>query len=236
MDDSSKVGEARRTAVWLAETLGFDETRQGTAALVVTEAASNLIKHAGTGELIMQGMDYGPAGQSLEVLALDSGRGMRDVGHCAADGYSTAGSSGTGLGGNQAYGGCVCGLFESRSRHRSAGSTRSKTARTGWSGFGDRAGRRGNSSAGRGSLRRRVGHGRARRPELRSRWSMGSVTGSKPPRPRTEAVRVFRAHQAQEPAQIVESIHAALRSTRGAALAIARLDRAWAPGPLRGCR
>ena len=37
-------------------------------------------------------------------------------------------------------------------------------------------------------------------------------------------MRVFRAHQAQEPAQIVESIHAALRSTRGAALAIARLD------------
>ena len=97
VDDSSKVGEARRAVVAVAEALGFDETRQGTAALIVTEAASNLIKHAGTGELIMQGMDYGPAGMSLEVLALDSGNGMRDVGQCAADGYSTAGSPGTGL-------------------------------------------------------------------------------------------------------------------------------------------
>jgi hypothetical protein len=38
------------------------------------------------------------------------------------------------------------------------------------------------------------------------------------------AVKVFRAHQSPEPAGIVESIHDALRSTRGAAVAIACLD------------
>ena len=82
----------------LAAELGFDETDQGKAALVVTEAASNLVKHAGGGELIVQGLDYGQAGPCLEILALDSGRGMSDVGRCLADGYSTAGSPGTGLG------------------------------------------------------------------------------------------------------------------------------------------
>ena len=116
------------TAVCLAEALGFDETRQGTAALIVTEAASNLIKHAGAGELIVQGMDYGPAGVSLEILALDSGRGMSDVGRCVADGYSTAGSPGTGLGAIIADGGCLRDLFESGPGHRSVGSPRPKSA------------------------------------------------------------------------------------------------------------
>src|SRR5262249_61100386 len=35
---------------------------------------------------------------AVEVLALDSGVGMSDVGACFRDGYSTAGSPGTGLG------------------------------------------------------------------------------------------------------------------------------------------
>ena len=37
-------------------------------------------------------------GSGLEVLALDRGRGMADFGRCMEDGYSTAGSPGTGLG------------------------------------------------------------------------------------------------------------------------------------------
>ncbi len=40
----------------------------------------------------------GEAGAGLEILAVDSGRGMSDVGRCVADGYSTAGSPGHGLG------------------------------------------------------------------------------------------------------------------------------------------
>jgi hypothetical protein len=37
-------------------------------------------------------------GAGIEILALDKGRGMADVGACFADGYSTAGTPGTGLG------------------------------------------------------------------------------------------------------------------------------------------
>jgi hypothetical protein len=42
-------------------------------------------------------VEHGPIG-GLEVLALDLGPGMADVGRCLADGYSTAGSRGVGLG------------------------------------------------------------------------------------------------------------------------------------------
>jgi hypothetical protein len=39
-------------------------------------------------------------------------------------------------------------------------------------------------------------------------------------------VRIFQGHRSREPAEIVESTHRAIRGTRGAALAIARLDLA----------
>ena len=44
-----------------------------------------------------------------------------------------------------------------------------------------------------------------------------------------EAVRAFHNHRSSEPADIIETIHRAIRATRGAALAIARIDLA------RGC-
>ena len=91
-------GEARRRSVELAAELGFDQTRQGKAALIVTEAASNLVKHSGGGEVILAGFRYGQAGGHLEVWTLDSGRGMNDLSQCMVDGYSSAGSPGNGLG------------------------------------------------------------------------------------------------------------------------------------------
>ena len=88
-------GEARRRAMALAGELGFDEQQAGRVALVVTEAASNILKHASGGEILL-GKDV--AAQAIEVLAIDRGAGMSDVARCFQDGYSTAGSPGTGLG------------------------------------------------------------------------------------------------------------------------------------------
>jgi anti-sigma regulatory factor (Ser/Thr protein kinase) len=97
IDEPSKAGEARRLAKAMSERLGFDETNCGKAAIVVTEAATNLHKHAQHGEIILQGfLREGTVG--LEILALDKGPGMTDVGRCMADGFSTAGSPGNGLG------------------------------------------------------------------------------------------------------------------------------------------
>ena len=46
----SQVAEARRAAVGLAAQLAFDEADIGTIALIVTEAATNLAKHATGGK------------------------------------------------------------------------------------------------------------------------------------------------------------------------------------------
>lgn len=96
VSESSAVGQARRQASELAQSLGFDAGGIGRVALVVTEAASNLVKHAGGGELLLQGL--GREGRGLDVLALDRGPGIADIARATRDGFSTGGTPGTGLG------------------------------------------------------------------------------------------------------------------------------------------
>jgi anti-sigma regulatory factor (Ser/Thr protein kinase) len=95
--DSSQVGEARRLALDLASRNELDGTQAGKLALVVTEMATNLVKHGGGGTIIVDRYDD-VDGTGLEVLALDKGPGMADVQQCLRDGFSTAGSPGEGLG------------------------------------------------------------------------------------------------------------------------------------------
>ena len=92
--EPSQVGEARRQILGLADLVGLDAGQQGKLALVVNELGSNLVKHGGGGELLVRALEM-PA--AIEILALDRGPGM-DVAACFRDGYSTAGSPGTGLG------------------------------------------------------------------------------------------------------------------------------------------
>lgn len=93
VDDPSRVAEARRRAVECAVAAGFDTTQRGEVALAATELATNLLKHAGGGRLLAGRWD-----RRVELLALDRGPGMADVDACLADGYSTAGTRGQGLG------------------------------------------------------------------------------------------------------------------------------------------
>lgn len=95
--EPSQVCEARRVAAALAGRLGFGETEASKLALVVTEAGNNLVKHGGGGELLLCPLDQGGVA-GVEVLALDQGPGMADLGRCLRDGFSTAGTPGTGLG------------------------------------------------------------------------------------------------------------------------------------------
>jgi anti-sigma regulatory factor (Ser/Thr protein kinase) len=95
--DSSEVAPARRGVHALAARLGFDAENAGRAALVATELGTNLLKHGGGGELLVQKiLEGGHLG--LELLGLDKGPGMQDIAQCLRDGYSTGGSPGTGLG------------------------------------------------------------------------------------------------------------------------------------------
>jgi anti-sigma regulatory factor (Ser/Thr protein kinase) len=97
VDDRTQVGEARRAAARITEALAFDPAQAGKVALAVTEAATNIIKHAGSGKILLLPLARaGVAG--LEILALDRGPGIANIGASLRDGYSTAGSMGTGLG------------------------------------------------------------------------------------------------------------------------------------------
>lgn len=97
VDDTSAVGGARRFAQGFAASLGFAATEVGRVGIVATELANNMIKHAGRGEIVLRALPARPQ-PGIELLALDRGPGMRNVAECRRDGYSTAGSPGTGLG------------------------------------------------------------------------------------------------------------------------------------------
>ena len=97
IEDRTQVGEARRAAAQITATLAFDATQSGKVALAVTEAATNIVKHAGSGEILLAPLVRGSAA-GVEILALDRGPGISNVMDSLRDGFSTAGSMGTGLG------------------------------------------------------------------------------------------------------------------------------------------
>ena len=97
VEDLSQVGSARRAADAVARECGFDDTRRGIVGIVATEAATNLARHARAGVLLAQHAARADL-PGVEVIAVDSGPGMHDLDRAFADGFSTGGTPGTGLG------------------------------------------------------------------------------------------------------------------------------------------
>jgi anti-sigma regulatory factor (Ser/Thr protein kinase) len=81
----------------MAERLRFPAARIGQLALAVTEAASNLHKHAEQGSLLLCVNRDGPQ-PGIDLVTIDAGPGVRDVTAALRDGHSTAGTLGIGLG------------------------------------------------------------------------------------------------------------------------------------------
>ncbi|MFI6039438.1 ATP-binding SpoIIE family protein phosphatase [Streptomyces sp. NPDC051315] len=98
--DSTRVRDARVAAEEAAALVGLDESRTAAAALVATELATNLIKHAHGGQLLVDTVapPSGRGGLVVQIVAVDHGPGMADVRAALGDGFSTAGSLGAGLG------------------------------------------------------------------------------------------------------------------------------------------
>ena len=97
IEDRSQVGSARRAALLLAGYLGFSPTESGKIALAATEVATNILKHAGTGRLALRALERdGVAG--IELLGLDRGPGIADLAASLRDGQSSTGTPGQGLG------------------------------------------------------------------------------------------------------------------------------------------
>jgi anti-sigma regulatory factor (Ser/Thr protein kinase) len=105
LDEASQVANARRAAVDLAGSRGFDTENAGTVGLAVTELATNVLKHANTGHrqpadlgrLLVRSLQSDGIG-GIEIIALDKGPGIANVSASLRDGHSTAGTLGGGLG------------------------------------------------------------------------------------------------------------------------------------------
>ena len=158
--------------------LGFDEADAGRVAIVVTEAATNLIKHAGGGEILGRACAGAGARGGARVLALDRGPGIASLDAALRDGYSTAGSAGTGLGAISAPRPSSTSTRPGpAARPCSPCCGRARTATASASLGAPRRGRCRVPEAGRGGLRRRLGvpghagrrgHSRRRRPRPRA--------------------------------------------------------------------
>jgi anti-sigma regulatory factor (Ser/Thr protein kinase) len=97
VEDASAIAACRSAGVALATRLRFPAPRTDEIALAVTEAASNLHKHARQGSLLVRiGRDTDPPG--IELVTIDAGPGLRDAGAALRDGHSTTGTLGIGLG------------------------------------------------------------------------------------------------------------------------------------------
>lgn len=214
------AGAARREAADLARSLGFGEEDIGRVAIVVTECANNLWKHASGGEMLLTRREL--EGQPcVEAIALDRGPGMHDVARCFQDGYSTAGSSGSGLGAIGRLSEC-----EVFSRPGKGTAILARLFRR-----GQRPGRSGPFVAGGVAVPfpgeivcgdsyafRQAG------PCLLVMLADGLGHGSTAAECAALAIDAFQQSKEETPAKLIREIHVALRGTRGAAVSVAALD------------
>jgi anti-sigma regulatory factor (Ser/Thr protein kinase) len=97
IEDRSQIGNARRAAADMAALLEFDDTQAGRLGLVINESGTNILKHADRGRILLRAIECEGIG-GIEVLALDKGPGIADLGASLRDGHSTTGTLGGGLG------------------------------------------------------------------------------------------------------------------------------------------
>ena len=221
--DPSQVGEARRLAATLARRLGFEDVQAGRVGIIVTEAATNILKHARHGELLLTPVQQGMVG-GLEIIALDRGPGMPNITRCFSDGFSTSGTQGTGLG-------AIARQSGSYDAHSAPGMGTALLARI-WAGPTPAPAIAAEFTVGAVSLPM-VGEeacGDAWALDDQPGRSLVAVSdglghGLQAAEASQGALRIFRQNVHRRPAAILEAIHPALRSTRGAAMAIAEIDR-----------
>ena len=218
--EPSDVGQVRRLVQLAGVRAGFDDVESGNLGLIATELATNILKHARRGRVILCALAL-RAATGVEVLALDQGPGIRDLSQAMRDGYSSAGSAGTGLGAVKRLAGefdifsvpdkgtavvarVWCRASEPANRGADIGAIclpkhGEEVSGDGW-GLGDFAGRF------VCTLVDGLGHGHDAAIAARA------------------AVAIAQEHGDKAPAEIVERAHGALRSTRGAALAVGAVD------------
>ena len=218
--EESQVGDARRLAVRLAAECGLDESDSGRLAVVATEMVRNLVKHSKQGELLVCGIQRAGA-SGVELIALDKGPGMSNVEECMRDGYSTAGTPGNGLGAIHRMTDFLDIYSFPKQGTVMLARVLQKNAEKGARGNFDigavnvpvkgetLCGDAWSVSEAEGRLLAMVADGLGHGPD--------AAHASQ------EALAVLRESAAMRPCEILDEMHAALRSTRGAAVSIAEL-------------
>jgi anti-sigma regulatory factor (Ser/Thr protein kinase) len=223
VQDQSQVSETRRRATEIAQRQGFGDVDSGRVALVATELATNVLRHGHGGEILVGSYGEGPD-SGVELIALDKGPGIHNVAASMADGYSTAGTAGNGLGAvvRQSHfvdvaswpGKGTAVLARLRIGNPPVGS--SDTSRIGAVSVPklgeDVCGDSWSVSVGPGETTLMVADGLGHGPDA----AEAAV----------EAVRLFHRFNGHRPPVLLDYIHGGLRATRGAAVSIARFEPA----------
>lgn len=220
INHASDVAAARRAGLQLAGALGFDETRAGQLALIITEAATNIVKHAGHGMLHI-GRAQSGAAPGVDVLALDSGPGIADFASSLVDGVSTTGTAGTGLG----------------ALHRLSDEIDVYSQRGKGAAFFMRLWRDTPAPAARPVVLGALALPIAGEEECGDGWAFGCLDagatvlaadglghGPEAARAANAAIETFGRERDLEPGALMQRLHESLRITRGAAVALARID------------
>lgn len=244
--DPEMPSAARGAAATLARRIGLEGYRASEVALAVTEAATNLQRHATDGALLLRVLRT-PDRAGVEFVTVDTGPGMADVEAALADGTSTAGTLGIGLG-------AVARLADVFDIHSVPGRGTVIAAQF-WAreAMAEMAGEP--TSVASGLTRPisgettcgdawavRVDPGTDHDPRSGAVPS-GSVPSASSPEPAilvmlcdglghgpmaalagTAAVTAFRRSTARHPEGLLRDIHTALRGTRGGAVAVARVE------------
>ncbi|MEP7024119.1 MAG: ATP-binding protein [Actinomycetota bacterium] len=237
VEEPSAATAVRNAALALAGQLAFPAARAELLALACTEAATNLAKHARQGTVLLRAShDGGEPG--IELVTIDTGPGMADVGAALRDGHSTAGTLGIGLGAIRRAAD-FCDVYSLAGR----GTTLVARFRPGTDGAGDPGQPRPMGQPGQpwqpgqqvswsGLIRPISGETECGDSYIAART--GAVTtallcdglghGPMAAAASREAIRAFREAPGEEPAVLLEQVHRRMSGTRGGAVAIVRAE------------
>ncbi|MCU1286275.1 MAG: Stage sporulation protein [Acidobacteriales bacterium] len=215
VDDLSQPGEARRIASAMAGNLSFNEVQRGQVEIIVTELAMNIVIHGGGGHVILSGQRFKNKSR-MDIIAVDRGHGIANVGAALEDGFSTAGTAGTGLGAVSR----LASLFEIFTQPDNGTVVLARVS--------DRPIEQWPLSVGGVSIplasERACGDAFATaQSSSRSVFMVADGLGHGPEAAEaaTASLEAFEKYRADSPAEIIEQLHGAMKSTRGAAVAVA---------------
>ncbi|MGW5478220.1 SpoIIE family protein phosphatase [Streptomyces sp. NPDC004008] len=233
--DTTRLRDVRLAAEEACGHAGFGADRQAATVLVATELATNLLKHAGGGQILLEtpaapdGAAAAGERAAVQIVSIDHGPGIADLSAALHDGFSTTASLGAGLG--------TCRrLADDFDLHSSPGRGTVALVRIGPS-DARRRGERDRRApapvrAGGINIPLVEGHSGDAWACVRSGERLtllladGLGHGPRAAEASDAAVRQLRGNPRLTAPELLAALHTALHDTRGAAVAVAQLDLA----------